>query len=133
MHPIVELMYPDFALEAADQLLNHVGQGALHVRRRARGAAHRAHPGQPRARLRAAAQRATRPGLFALFPGWRIAAPSTAADYIGLFNAAMLHPRPGLVIDDNRLMKTTSPMPAAGIDLVIPPGVVAAGARRART
>ena len=43
--------------------------------------------------------------LFALFPGWRIASPSTAAEYVGLFNAAMLTRDPVLVIDDHRLMK----------------------------
>jgi len=121
MHPIVELMYPDFALEAADQLLNHVAKarymfGGVHEvplivrtqvsRGRGYGPQHSVDPS----------------GLFALFPGWRIVAPSTGADYIGLFNAAMLTHDPVLVVDDNRLMKTSSPMPAAGMDLVIPPG-----------
>jgi 2-oxoisovalerate dehydrogenase E1 component len=60
--------------------------------------------------------------LFAIFPGWRIASPSTAAEYIGLFNAAMLSRDPVLVIDDHRLMRTTSPLPHAGFDHVIPTG-----------
>jgi 2-oxoisovalerate dehydrogenase E1 component len=121
LHPIVELMYPDFGLEAADQLLNHIAKarymfGGVHEvplivrtqvsRGRGYGPQHSVDPS----------------GLFALFPGWRIVAPSTGADYIGLFNAAMLTRDPVLVVDDNRLMKTSSPLPAAGMDLVIPPG-----------
>jgi 2-oxoisovalerate dehydrogenase E1 component len=121
MHPIVELMYPDFGLEAADQLLNHIAKarymfGGIHEvplivrtqvsRGRGYGPQHSADPS----------------GLFALFPGWRIVAPSTGTDYIGLFNAAAILGDPVLVVDDNRLMKTTSPVPVAGMDLVIPPG-----------
>ena len=132
LHPIVELMYPDFALEAADQLLNHAAKarymfGGVHEvplivrtqvsRGRGYGPQHSVDPS----------------GLFALFPGWRIVVPSTGADYIGLFNAAMLTRDPVLVVDDNRLMKTTTPLPAAGMDLVIPPGssrLVRAGTAR---
>jgi 2-oxoisovalerate dehydrogenase E1 component len=121
MHPIVELMYPDFALEAADQLLNHVPKarymfGGIHEvpmivrsqvsRGRGYGPQHGCDPAN----------------LFAIFPGWRIVSPSTAAEYIGLFNAAMLSRDPVLVIDDHRLMRTTSPLPRAGFDHVIPTG-----------
>jgi 2-oxoisovalerate dehydrogenase E1 component len=122
MHPIVELMYPDFALEAADQLLNHIPRarymyGDQHevpivVRTqvsRGRGYGPQ-HSGDPA-------------GLFALFPGWRIVAPSTATEYIGLFNAAMLSRDPVLVIEDHRLTKLASPLPPAGIDFVIAIGI----------
>ncbi len=119
MHPIVELMYPDFALEAADQLFNHAakfrymygGRRGLPLlvrvqtaRRRGYGPQHSCDPA----------------ALFALFPGWRIAAPSTADDYIGLFNAAMLSRDPVLVIEDHRLSRLPAAMPLAGIDYVIP-------------
>ena len=122
MHPIVEFMYPDFTLEAADQLFNHVPRarymyGGAHevpivvrtqiARGRGYGPQHSCDPA----------------ALFALFPGWRIAAPSTAADYVGLFNAAMLTRDPVLVIDDYRLMKLAAPLPPGGLDHVIPPGV----------
>ncbi len=132
MHPIVELMYPDFGLEAADQLLNHAAKarymfGGIHEvplvvrtqvsRGRGYGPQHSVDPS----------------GLFSLFPGWRIVAPSTGADYIGLFNAATQLGDPVLVVDDNRLTKTSSPMPAAGMDLVIPPGPGAARVVRAGT
>ena len=121
MHPIIELMYPDFALEAADQLFNHVAKARYMyggerptpvvvrtqiARGRGYGPQHSCDPA----------------ALFALFPGWRITAPSTADEYIGLFNAAMLSRDPVLVIDDHRLSKTTSSLPPAGLDYVIPTG-----------
>jgi 2-oxoisovalerate dehydrogenase E1 component len=121
MHPIVELMYPDFAIEGADQLFNHIPKarymyGGVHEvpllvrtqisRGRGYGPQHSCDPA----------------ALFSLFPGWRITAPSTAAEYVGLFNAAMLSRDPVLVIEDHRLMKTTALLPKAGADYVIPLG-----------
>ncbi len=121
MHPIIELMYPDFALEAADQLFNHVAKARYMyggerptpvvvrtqiARGRGYGPQHSCDPA----------------ALFALFPGWRITAPSTADEYVGLFNAAMRSRDPVLVIDDHRLAKTSSRLPPAGLDYVIPTG-----------
>jgi 2-oxoisovalerate dehydrogenase E1 component len=121
MHPIVEFMYPDFVLEATDQLFNHVAKsrymfGGHHEvpvvvrtqvsRGRGYGPQHSCDPA----------------GLFATFPGWRVASPSTPADYVGCFNAAMLCRDPVLVIDDHRLARTTGTLPAAGFDHVTPIG-----------
>jgi 2-oxoisovalerate dehydrogenase E1 component len=122
MHPIVELMYPDFAFEAADQLFNHVAKarymyGGNHevpiiVRTqtsRGRGYGPQHSTCDPAA-------------LFSLFPGWRITAPSTPSEYVGLFNAAMLSRDPVLVVEDHRLAKLTAVLPPAGIDFVVPLG-----------
>ena len=59
--------------------------------------------------------------LFELFPGWRIVAPSTPAEYVGLFNAAMHCPDPGLVIEHHRLWQLKGPVPEADLDYVLPP------------
>lgn len=120
MRPIVELMFPDFALEAADQLLNHVPKArhmfggdldlALVVRTRTaqgRGFGPQ-HSSDPAA-------------LFALFPGWRIVAPATPADYIGLFNSAITGSDPVLVIEHHRLWTMTGPIP--DLDARLPLGV----------
>jgi 2-oxoisovalerate dehydrogenase E1 component len=101
LRPIVEIMFPSFALVAADQLFNQAGQigwihGGLPVPLVARtrvaaglgyGARHGLHPA----------------ALFSLFPGWRVVAPSTPFDYIGLFNAAMACGSPTLVVEHQAL------------------------------
>ena len=94
MHPIVEFMYPDFTLEAADQLFNHIPRarymyGGTHevpivvrtqiARGRGYGPQHSCDPA----------------ALFALFPGWRIAAPATAGRLRRSLQRGDAHPRPG--------------------------------------
>lgn len=101
LRPVVEIMFPSFALVAADQLFNQAGQigwihGGLAVPLVARtrvaaglgyGARHSLHPA----------------ALFGLFPGWRVAAPATPFDYIGLFNAAMSGGCPTLIVEHQAL------------------------------
>ena len=87
-------MFPSFALVAADQLFNQAGQigwihGGLPV------------PLVARTRVATGLGYGARHGLdpaalFGLFPGWRVVAPSTPFDYIGLFNAAMACDSPTL-------------------------------------
>jgi 2-oxoisovalerate dehydrogenase E1 component len=60
--------------------------------------------------------------LFALFPGWRIAAPSTPAEYVGLFNAAILCGDPVLIVEHHRLWTLKGPVPKDDLDYVLPPG-----------
>jgi len=98
MHPIVEIMFSSFVLVAADQLLNQIGQLA-HIY-----GGHVEVPVVVRTRIAAGlgygAQHSLDPvALFHLFPGWRIVAPTTAFDYIGLFNAAMLARSPTLIVE----------------------------------
>ncbi len=100
--PVVEIMFPDFALVAADQLFNQIGKcrfmyGNQHdipliVRTRVSigtgyGAQHSMEPAS----------------LFALFEGWRIVAPSTPFDYIGLFNTSYHSLDPVLIIEHQAL------------------------------
>ncbi len=121
MRPIIELMFPDFALEGADQLLNHIpktrymfgGDLDVPVVVRARTAQGRGfgpqHSSDPA-------------GLFALFPGWRIFAPSTPAEYVGLFNSAITGSDPVLIIEHHRLWPLKGRLPADGLDFRIPSG-----------
>lgn len=110
IRPIVEIMYPDFALVAADQLFNQIsrcrymygGQFDVPLVVRTRvgigsgyGAQHSMEPS----------------GLYASFPGWRIVAPSTPADYVGLFNTAFASDDPVLVIEHHALYGTSGPLP----------------------
>ena len=128
MRPIVEIMFPDFALVAADQLFNHIPNvrymygGELPV-----PIVVRTRTGQGRGY---GPQHSSDPaGIFGLFPGWRIVAPSTPWDYVGLFNTAVLSDDPVLVIEHHRLWPTRGPIPVAELDYCIPFG--AAVLRRA--
>jgi len=119
MRPVVEFMFPDFALEAADQLFNHIpkirhmfgGDVDVPLVVRTRTAQGRGfgpqHSCDPAA-------------LFALFPGWRIVAPSTPADYVGLFNSAIECNDPVLIIEHHRLWTLEGPIP--DLDARIPFG-----------
>ncbi len=118
MHPIIEFMYPDFTLEATDQLFNHIAKsrymygGDHEVPIIARTQISRGRGYGPQHSCDPAA-------LFTSYPGWRVVAPTTPADYVGCWNAAMLSRDPVLVIDDHRLAKTSGVLPAAGFDHVV--------------
>ena len=96
--PVVEFMYPDFMWVAADQVFNQIGKARhmfggdnpvpLVLRTKVAmgsgyGSQHLMDPA----------------GIFATSPGWRIIAPSTAADYVGLMNTALALQDPVLVIE----------------------------------
>jgi 2-oxoisovalerate dehydrogenase E1 component len=61
-------------------------------------------------------------GLFAQWPGWRIVAPSTPFDYVGLMNSALRCEDPVLVIEHVGLYNTRAPGPAEDYDYFIPLG-----------
>jgi len=117
MHPIIEFMYPDFTLEATDQLFNHIAKsrymygGDHEVPVIARTQISRGRGYGPQHSCDPAA-------LFTSYPGWRVVSPTTPADYVGCWNAAMLSRDPVLVIDDHRLAKMTGVLPVAGLDHV---------------
>ena len=122
--PVVEFMYPDFLWVAADQVFNQVGKARhmfggdnpvpLVLRTKVAmgsgyGSQHLMDPA----------------GIFATSPGWRIVAPSTAADYVGLMNAALALQDPVLVIEHVDLYGEKDEVIAGDLDYIIPPGTAA--------
>ncbi|MEI5583366.1 MULTISPECIES: alpha-ketoacid dehydrogenase subunit alpha/beta [unclassified Agromyces] len=122
--PVVEFMYPDFMWVAADQVFNQVGKARhmfggdnpvpLVLRTKVAmgsgyGSQHLMDPA----------------GVFATSPGWRIVAPSTAEDYVGLMNAALALQDPVLVIEHVDLYNEKDTVIAGDLDYVIPPGTAA--------
>ncbi len=123
--PVVEFMYPDFLWVAADQVFNQIGKARhmfggdndmpLVLRTKVAmgsgyGSQHLMDPA----------------GIFATAAGWRIVAPSTAADYVGLVNAALALQDPVLVIEHVDLYARGDRLPeGVDLDYIIPPGTAA--------
>jgi 2-oxoisovalerate dehydrogenase E1 component len=119
--PVVELMYPDFSLVAADQLFNQIGK----ARHMFGGGARMPVVVRTKVALGTGygSQHSMDPaGLYAQWPGWRIVAPSTPFDYVGLMNSALLCEDPVLVIEHVHLYPTVGPAPAEDLDYYIPLG-----------
>jgi 2-oxoisovalerate dehydrogenase E1 component len=121
LRPVVEIMYPDFCLVAGDQLFNQISK----VRHMFGGGFPL--PLMVRSRVSAGAGYGSQhsmdaSGLFALYPGWRIVAPSTPFDYIGLVNSALRCNDPVLVVEHNDLYQTTGQVPIDDWDYCIPFG-----------
>lgn len=121
MRPVVEIMYPDFALVAADQLFNQIAKvrhmfgGSFPV------------PIVVRSRVSAGTGYGSQhsmdaSGLFALYPGWRILAPSRPYDYIGLLNAALACDDPVLIVEYSDLFKKVGQVPVSDWDYIVPIG-----------
>ncbi|RWE30641.1 thiamine pyrophosphate-dependent enzyme [Mesorhizobium sp.] len=119
--PVVEFMYPDFMWVAADQVFNQIGKARhmfggdsdMPVVLRTKvamgtgyGSQHSMDPA----------------GIFATAPGWRIVAPSTPFDYVGLMNSALLCRDPVLVLEHVDLYASKGPAPADDLDYFIPLG-----------
>ncbi|MBI86422.1 MAG: MFS transporter [Planctomycetaceae bacterium] len=124
MRPIIEIMFCDFALIAADELFNQVatcrymynGRVDVPLVVRSRCSAGRGYGAQ---------HSGDTVGLFALFPGWRIVAPTTPFDYIGLFNSAMRSLDPVLVMEHHEVDLIEGPVPVDDLDYCIPLGSAA--------
>ena len=122
--PVVEFMYPDFMWVAADQVFNQVAK-ARHMF----GGTH-AVPLVLRTKVAMGSgygsQHLMDPaGIFATSAGWRIAAASTPADYVGLMNAALAIDDPVLVIEHVDLYGSLHPSVEGDLDYIIPPGSAA--------
>jgi 2-oxoisovalerate dehydrogenase E1 component len=64
-------------------------------------------------------------GIFATAPGWRIVAPSTPFDYVGLMNAALRCEDPVLVLEHVDLYNSAGPGPVDDLDYCLPVGTAA--------
>jgi 2-oxoisovalerate dehydrogenase E1 component len=119
--PVVEFMYADFMWVAADQLFNQIakarhmygGTGAVPLVLRSKvamgtgyGSQHSMDPA----------------GIFATSAGWRIAAPSTPYDYVGLMNTALRLEDPVVVLEHVDLYTSTGPGPVDDWDYCLPVG-----------
>ena len=122
--PVVEFMYPDFMWVAADQVFNQIAKARhmfggdndmpLVLRTKVAmgsgyGSQHLMDPA----------------GIFATSAGWRIVAPSSAADYVGLMNAALALQDPVLVIEHVDLYPLADTVPEGELDYILPPGKAA--------
>jgi 2-oxoisovalerate dehydrogenase E1 component len=122
--PVVEFMYADFMWVAADQLFNQIGkarhmfggEGAVPFVLRSKvamgtgyGSQHSMDPA----------------GIFATSPGWRIVAPTTPFDYVGLMNSALRCEDPVVVLEHVDLYNSTGPGPVDDLDYCLPVGKAA--------
>lgn len=102
MRPIVELMYMDFALVAADQIINQVAKtryifgGKAKIPLVIRGQ-------QGVGRGNAATHSQSVEALFVHFPGLKVIMPSTADDAVGLLRTAIRDDNPVIFIEHKQL------------------------------
>jgi len=118
MKTVVEIMFPDFSLVAADQIFNQIGK-ARHMYGNTTDI-----PLVLRTRIAIGCgyggQHSMDPvGLYALFSGWRMVAPANAFDYVGLFNTAMQSNDPVLIMEHNALDTQKFPVPIDNLDYYI--------------
>jgi 2-oxoisovalerate dehydrogenase E1 component len=122
--PVVEFMYADFMWVAADQLFNQIGK-ARHM-----FGGNDAVPFVLRSKIAMGtgygSQHSMDPaGIFATSAGWRIVAPSTPFDYVGLMNCALRCKDPVVVLEHVDLYEMTGEIPADDLDYHLPVGKAA--------
>jgi len=118
LRPVAEIMFPDFALMASDQLFNQIGK----LRHMYGGRI--SFPLVVRTRIASGygygGQHSMDPAAyFALFSGWRILAPSNAFDYLGLFNTALRFNDPVVILEHGLLYAEKDQVPAETMDYYI--------------
>ncbi len=122
--PVVEFMYADFMWVAADQLFNQIGK-ARHM-----FGGNDSVPLVLRSKVAMGtgygSQHSMDPAaIFVSAPGWRIVAPSTPFDYVGLMNSALRCEDPVLVIEHVDLYASTGEGPVDDLDYCLPVGKAA--------
>ncbi|GII64344.1 MFS transporter [Sphaerisporangium krabiense] len=122
--PVVEFMYADFMWVAADQLFNQIGK-ARHMfggdddvpfvlrSKVAMGTGYGSQHSMDPA------------GVFATAPGWRIVAPSTPFDYVGLMNSALRCKDPVVVLEHTDLYTSVGEGPVDDLDYCLAVGKAA--------
>ena len=122
--PVVEFMYADFMWVAADQLFNQIAK-ARHMYGGEHGV-----PLVLRSKVAMGtgygSQHSMDPaGIFATSPGWRIVAPSTPYDYVGLMNTALRCQDPVVVLEHVDFYNSSGPGPVDDFDYCLPVGKAA--------
>ncbi|MGH3333024.1 MAG: alpha-ketoacid dehydrogenase subunit alpha/beta [Nocardioidaceae bacterium] len=119
--PVVEFMYADFMWVAADQLFNQIAK----ARHMYGGTGHVPFVLRSKVAMGTGygSQHSMDPaGIFATAPGWRIVAPTTPFDYVGLMNSALRCNDPVLVLEHVDLYTSTGPGPVDDLDYCLPVG-----------
>ena len=121
MRPIVELMYMDFSLVAADQLINQVAKTRYIFGGRAKiPLVIRGQEGIGRGN--AATHSQSLETIFMHFPGIKVACPSTGRDAAGLLRTAIRDDNPVMVFEHKALYASKMDVPDDP-DFMIPFGV----------
>jgi 2-oxoisovalerate dehydrogenase E1 component len=122
--PVVEFMYADFMWVAADQLFNQVAK--------ARHMFGGSDPVPFVLRSKVAmgtgygSQHSMDPaGILTSAPGFRVVAPSTPFDYVGLMNSALRCDDPVIVLEHVDLYNSSGPGPVDDLDYCLPVGKAA--------
>ena len=119
--PVIEIMYADFMWVAADQIFNQIakarfmygGKMPMPLVLRSKTATGTGY----------GTQHSMDPtGIYATSPGWRIVAPSTPFDYVGLMNSALRCNDPVVVLEHVDLYAQTGAVPNDDLDYFIPFG-----------
>lgn len=119
LRPIVEIMFGDFCLVAADQICNAVakvrhmfGNGfPVPIVMRVRVAPHGGYGSQHSGDMSA---------LFHLYPGWHIFSPTTPFDYVGMLNTALRSNDPVMIVEHVEFYQEEGLVPRADRDYCIP-------------
>ena len=119
--PVVEFMYADFMWVAADQLFNQIAK-ARHMYGGTDGV-----PLVLRSKVAMGtgygSQHSMDPaGVFATSAGWRIVAPTTPYDYVGLMNSALRCEDPVVVLEHVDLYNSSGPSVGDDLDFCLPVG-----------
>ncbi len=122
MRPVVEIMYMDFTLVAADQIFNQIAKysymtgGRIHLPLVIRGQ-------QGGGKNYGSQHSQSVDSLYAHFPGLRVVAPATPYDAKGLLKAAIRDDNPVVFLEHKMLYFTTGDVPPPNVDYTVPIGL----------